>query len=95
MKVRAHIFVNGKVQGVFFRSETRREAKKRGVKGWIRNLSDGKVEAVFEGEEENVKQLIDFCKCGPPGARVMYVNVIWENYTGDFKDFEIRYGYRF
>jgi acylphosphatase len=95
MKVRAHVFVSGWVQGVFFRSETRHEAKKRGVKGWVRNLPDGRVEAVFEGEEEAVKELIEFCKSGPPGARVTSVDVIWENYTGKFKGFEIRYGYRF
>jgi acylphosphatase len=95
MKVRAHVFVSGMVQGVFFRSETQYEAKKRGVTGWVRNLPDGRVEAVFEGEEEKVKQLINFCKHGPPGARVKGVDVRWENYTGEFKDFEIRYGYRF
>ncbi|MGB9778102.1 MAG: acylphosphatase [Candidatus Bathyarchaeales archaeon] len=95
MKVRAHVFVSGMVQGVFFRSETQYEAKKRNVTGWIRNLPDGRVEAVFEGEEEKVKELINFCKRGPPGARVTSVNVCWETYTGEFKDFEIRYGYRF
>jgi acylphosphatase len=95
MKVRARIFINGMVQGVFFRSETRHEAKKRDVKGWIRNIPDGRVEAVFEGEQENVKKLIEFCKRGPPGARVTSIDVIWENYTGEFRDFEIRYGYRF
>jgi acylphosphatase len=95
MKVRAHVFVSGMVQGVFFRSETQYEAKKRGVKGWVRNLPDGRVEAVFEGEEEKVNELINFCKHGPPGARVTSVDVMWENYTGEFKDFEIRYGHRF
>jgi acylphosphatase len=95
MKVRAHVFVSGMVQGVFFRSETQYEAKKRGVTGWVRNLPDGRVEAVFEGEEEKVKELINFCKHGPPGARVTGVDVLWENYKGEFKDFEIRYGYRF
>jgi acylphosphatase len=95
MKVRAHVFMSGMVQGVFFRSETQYEAKKRGVKGWVRNLPDGRVEAVFEGEEEKVKELINFCKHGPPGARVTSVEVRWENYTGEFKNFEIRYGYRF
>ena len=95
MKVRAHVWVSGWVQGVFFRSETRYEAKKRGVKGWVRNLPDGKVEAVFEGEEEAVRELIEYCKSGPPGARVRDVDVVWENYTREFKDFEIRYGYRF
>lgn len=91
MKVRAHIFVSGRVQGVFFRSETKREAKKHNVTGWVRNLPDGRVEAVFEGEEENVKQLINFCRHGPPGAKVTGVEVKWESYTGEFKDFEIRY----
>jgi acylphosphatase len=93
MNVRAHVFVSGRVQGVFFRSETKYEAKRRGVTGWVRNLPDGRVEAVFEGEEKSVKELIEFCKRGPPGARVSNVEVIWENYTGKFRDFEIRYGY--
>lgn len=91
MTVRAHIFISGRVQGVFFRSETRREAKKRGVKGWVRNLPDGRVEAVFEGEEKSVKELIEFCKHGPPGARVTNVEILWESPTGEFRDFEIRY----
>jgi acylphosphatase len=93
MKVRAHVFISGMVQGVFFRSETRDEAKKLGVKGWVGNLSDGRVEAVFEGEEKNVKGLIEFCRRGPPGARVTGVNLIWENYTGEFRNFEVRYRY--
>lgn len=76
MNVRAHVFVSGRVQGVFFRSETKCEAKRRGVTGWVRNLPDGRVEAVFEGEEKSVKELIEFCKRGPPGARVSNVEVI-------------------
>jgi acylphosphatase len=91
MIVRAHVFVSGRVQGVFFRSETRYKAKKRGVKGWVRNLPDGRVEAIFEGEEKSVKELIEFCKLGPPGARVTNVDVFWEKCTGEFRDFEIRY----
>ncbi len=91
MKVRAHVFVSGRVQGVFFRYETKHKARMRDVKGWVRNLPDGRVEAVFEGEEEAVKELIDFCKRGPPGARVTRVDVAWESYIGEFKDFEIRY----
>ena len=59
MKVRAHIFVSGRVQGVFFRVETRNEATKRSVSGWVRNTSDGKVEAVFEGERENVEKMVE------------------------------------
>jgi acylphosphatase len=95
VKVRAHVFISGSVQGVFFRSETRHKAKERGVKGWVRNTSDGRVEALFEGEEENVKELIEFCKHGPPGARVTGVDVTRENYTGEFRDFEIRHRYGF
>lgn len=91
MKVRAHVFVSGMVQGVFFRSETQHEAKRGKVTGWVRNLRDGRVEAVFEGEKENVEKLIEFCRKGPPGARVTKVEVSWEEYTEEFKNFWIRY----
>jgi acylphosphatase len=94
-RARAHVFISGRVQGVFFRSETKYEAKKLGVTGWIRNTPDGKVEAVVEGDEKNVKEIIDFCKRGPPGARVTDTHVVWQDYTGEFKDFEIRYGVSF
>jgi acylphosphatase len=90
MKARAHVFISGRVQGVFFRSETRYEARKHGVTGWVRNLPDDRVEAVFEGEQENVKQLLEFCGRGPRGAKVTSTNVTWENYYGEFRDFEIR-----
>ena len=93
MKVRTHIFVSGMVQGVFFRSETEYEAVKRNVCGWVRNLPDGRVEAVFEGEKEAVEELVGFCRRGPRGARVSRVEVRWEEYTGEFKEFRIRYGY--
>ena len=92
MKARAHVFVSGRVQGVLFRSETKHEAETRGVKGWVRNLPDGRVEAVFEGEEEDVKALIAFCSRGPLGAIVADVNLTWENHTGKFDDFRIKYG---
>ena len=88
-KVRAHVYVSGRVQGVFFRYETRREAKKHGVKGWVKNLPDGRVEAVFEGEKEDVEKLIDFCRKGPPLAKVDKVEVFWEEYKGEFKSFNI------
>ena len=90
MKVRAHIFVSGRVQGVFFRVETRYEAMRRKVAGWVRNTSGGRVEAIFEGEREDVEKLIDFCGRGPSGARVTKIDVQWEEYTGEFKDFKIR-----
>ena len=91
MKTRAHVFVSGRVQGVFFRSETKREARKHGVNGWVRNLPDDRVEAVFEGEEENVKKLLEFCRRGPLGARVKGTDLTWESYSGEFEDFEVRY----
>lgn len=91
MKVRAHVFVSGRVQGVFFRSYTKDEADSRGVTGWVRNLSDGRVEAVFEGEKEKVEEMIKFCKQGPPSAKVADIKVIFEDYTGEFKNFSIRY----
>lgn len=91
MRVRAHVFVSGRVQGVFFRYETRLRAIQNNVTGWVRNLSDGRVEAVFEGDREAVEAMIEFCRKGPPGAKVKNVEVIWENPTGEFKDFRIRY----
>jgi acylphosphatase len=92
MKTRAHVFVSGRVQGVFFRSETKHKADRYDVKGWVRNLPDGIVEAVFEGEEEAVKALIEFCKRGPSGARITNVDLRWENFTGEFDAFKVRYG---
>ncbi len=91
MRVRAHIFISGRVQGVFFRFETHREARRRNVKGWVRNLPDGRVEAVLEGEKESVDQLIKFCKKGPHGAKVTKAKIIFELYEGEFNDFRIEW----
>jgi acylphosphatase len=90
-KARAHIFVSGKVQGVFFRQNTKRQAQSAGVLGWVRNLDDGRVEAVFEGEEETIKTVIEFCKVGPKGAQVTEIIVNWEPYRGEFQSFNITY----
>ena len=91
-KVRAHVFVSGIVQGVFFRANTKRVADQLGVKGWVKNLLDGRVEAVFEGDKRAVDEIIEWCRSGPPLARVEHVEVRWEPYRGEFKDFRIRYG---
>jgi acylphosphatase len=91
LKARAHVYMSGRVQGVFFRSETQDEARRLGLTGWVRNLPDGRVEAVFEGEKEKVDALIDFCRRGPTGARVTNAEVAWENYEGIYKSFIIRY----
>lgn len=80
MNVRAHILISGVVQGVFFRSETRREAKRRNVTGWVRNQPDGRVEAVLEGDEAAVNAVVAFCREGPLQARVAFVEVTWEAY---------------
>ena len=91
MKVRAHVFVTGRVQGVFFRSETRYEARKHHVVGWIRNLPDDRLEGVFEGEQEDVKKLVEFCRRGPPAAQVKETVVSYEPCSGVLTSFEIRY----
>lgn len=91
MKARARVYVSGRVQGVFFRSETQDEARRLDITGWVRNLADGRVEAVFEGEKENVEKLIEFCRRGPPGAKVSKVDVTWEGYTSQFTSFTMRY----
>lgn len=93
MKARVHVIVSGRVQGVFFRSETEDEANRLGVRGWVRNLRDGRVEGVFEGDRDKVEKLIEFCRRGPPAARVTDIEVSWEEYRGEFEDFRIRYGY--
>jgi len=93
LKVRAHVLISGRVQGVFFRSETQDEARRQNVTGWVRNLRDRRVEAVFEGEKDRVEALIEFCRRGPLGAKVTRVEVTWGDYTGEFKRFSIRYGY--
>ncbi len=90
-KARAHVFVSGRVQGVFFRQRTKQQADINSVKGWVRNLPDGRVEAVFEGDEEAVKALVDYCRHGPSYAQVENVAVNWETYRGDFGDFKVRH----
>ena len=90
MNVRAHVYVSGRVQGVFFRVETRREATKRNITGWVQNTPDGRVEAIFEGNQENVEKLFDFCRNGPPAAKVTKVDIQWEEPSKEFADFKIR-----
>ncbi|MFC1815370.1 acylphosphatase [Thermodesulfobacteriota bacterium] len=90
-KVRAHALISGRVQGVFFRMETKRAADHYGVFGWVRNRSDGTVEAVFEGKQERVDAIIAWCQKGPPHADVKGVTVEKEDYTGEYKGFNITY----
>lgn len=90
-KVRAHVIIGGRVQGVFFRDATCRVAEKYGVSGWVKNRGDGTVEAVFEGSEEGVHSVIKWCNQGTPHAKVDRVDVNWEDYRGEFEGFEITY----
>ena len=86
--IRAHIFVSGRVQGVFFRANTVDKARSLGLVGWVRNISDGRVEAVFEGPNKTVEQMIEWCKHGPEGAEVYDVVIDYEDATGEFKEFK-------
>jgi acylphosphatase len=88
-KTRAHIYITGKVQGVFFRQNTKRKAQSRGVSGWVSNLPDGRVEAVFEGEDAAVKEIVDYCRHVPSFAKVENVEVAFEDYTDEFTNFSI------
>lgn len=91
MKSRAHVLISGMVQGVFFRATTMEKASELGLTGWVRNLRDGGVEAVFEGERAVIEQMLDWCRVGPPYARVENLDVRWGEYTSDFASFEVRY----
>lgn len=82
MMIRKHLFIKGVVQGVFYRASTRKEAERVGVTGWVRNLSDGRVEAVFEGEDEEVKRMEEFCWQGPPQAEVEDIQIFTEEPEG-------------
>jgi acylphosphatase len=93
VKARAHVLISGRVQGVFFRAYTQRAAKERGILGWVMNTRDGRVEAVFEGEKEKVRDMIGWCHQGSPMSHVAGVSVDWEEHTGEFNDFSVRYYY--
>ena len=84
-KVRAHVLVSGRVQGVFYRAETRDHARSRRLGGWVRNRPDGRVEAVFEGPRAQVESMIDWCRKGPPLAHVTSVDVSWESPVGQIE----------
>jgi acylphosphatase len=90
MTSRCHVFIQGRVQGVFFRLATLNEARKRGVVGWVRNLHDGRVEAIFEGTRDDVEALLTFCKRGPRYARVEKIESRWQRPTGEYVGFTAR-----
>lgn len=90
-KVRVHVFIKGRVQGVFFRENTRAKAGELGVKGWVRNLPDGRVEMVFEGLKSSVERAVGWTKKGPPLARVDGIDIQWQESKREFDSFEIKY----
>ncbi len=90
-KTRAHIFVSGRVQGVYFRQHTKHQAQNQSVTGWVSNLDDGRVEAVFEGETTAVMALVDYCRHGPKNALVTDFVVNWEPFQGEFLSFDIAF----
>ena len=90
MKVNVHVLISGRVQGVWFRASTRQKADQLGIKGWVRNTSDGRVEAVFEGQEELVREIVEWCYHGPPMAKVSNVEVKKQDSTEDFDSFSVK-----
>jgi acylphosphatase len=89
--VRKHVLIDGMVQGVFFRSDTVEMARSLGLCGWVKNTADGRVEAVFEGEESAVERMVKWCHRGPASASVGGVDVASEKYTGEFDTFYVEY----
>ncbi len=86
---RIHAFISGRVQGVFYRANTEKRAVSLGLKGWVRNLPNGQVEVLAEGPEENLKQLMEWCRKGPPFSRVVEVHETWGVATGEFSNFSV------
>ena len=88
---RVRVFVKGKVQGVFFRQALKVKAKQNNVFGWVKNLKDGRVEALLEGQDESVNVLVEWCHGGPANARVEDVEIINEKYSNEFSKFDVLY----
>lgn len=91
MSQRYHVWISGRVQGVYFRANTLKQASSLGLTGWVRNLPDGRVEAVFEGETRAVEQMLEWCRSGSPPARVDNVHALQETVTGEFESFALAF----
>ena len=91
MGSRVNVIISGRVQGVWFRASTKEKADQLGINGWVRNTSDGNVEAVFEGDEETIQKMLDWCHQGPQYARVENVKITKQEPSNEFSDFSIRY----
>ena len=90
-KSRAEVFVSGMVQGVSLRANTARKASQLGLTGWVKNLRDGRVGAVFEGEKERIEEMLTWLKNGPYFAEIKNMEISWQEFQGEFSNFEIRY----
>lgn len=88
---RGHLFIEGKVQGVGFRHFTKINAQEIGVHGWVKNLPDGRVEAVFEGPEDHIDEIVALCEDGPGASRVDHIDFEWEEATGEFDSFHVKH----
>lgn len=86
-----HVLVEGRVQGVFFRDSTKRKADELGLAGWVRNLPDGRVEALFQGDEERCAEALRYVQKGPSAARVIRVEHEWTSDAAEYAAFEIRW----
>lgn len=91
IKIRAHIIVRGKVQGVYFRQNAQRICKEYGVTGWVLNANDGSVEAILEGSKNSVEDAISWFKVGPSNAHVEKIELSYDKYSGEFQDFKVSY----
>ena len=88
---RIHLLVSGKVQGVFFRQATKVVAIKNNVTGWVKNLENGEVEILLEGDDKNVNSVIDWCRNGPANSRVDEVKIEQQEFSGQYSNFEVSY----
>ena len=91
MKKRVNLKIYGRVQGVWYRASTEKVARQLGVNGWVKNNFDGSVSVVAEGEEEVLKNFINWCWQGPPSAKVERIEEQWEDYKGEFSEFKVIY----
>ncbi len=91
MKSRVHVLISGRVQGVWFRSSIKNKAEQLGIKGWVKNTFDGDVEAVFEGEENKINEILDWCHQGPPLSKVENIDITKQSVLDDYDQFSIKY----
>ena len=89
MAARAHVFVSGRVQGVGFRYSTYHVARQLGLTGWVRNLADGRVEAVFQGDPDTIQRMLAWCRHGPPGSFVENLDVAWDESANGSAEFRV------